>query len=198
MQPGVRHVSKARRAVVTAAVAAGGLAAARPVLDALVARSERRLNPVGPGRLTPPSERAIALHATLRAADLHADSLLWGRDLLRRSDRGHVDVPRLIEGHVTVQVFSMAVKSPRHLNIERNEPTSDDVTLIALAKRWPPATWRSLLARVLHLAAQARRLEARSDGRFRLLGSRAELGAYLADRAMTPRTSRSSRMPGSG
>jgi len=26
-------------------------------------------------------------------ADLHADSLLWGRDLLRRGSQGQVDVP---------------------------------------------------------------------------------------------------------
>ncbi|HEY5519552.1 MAG TPA: hypothetical protein VIK08_02760, partial [Candidatus Limnocylindrales bacterium] len=148
-----------RAALAMGAVAVGALTAARPVLDAAVARTERRMNPVGPGPLAPPSERAMALHATLRVADLHADSLLWGRDLLRRGDRGQVDVPRLIEGNVAVQVFSMPVKTPRHLNIERNEPTSDDVTLIALAKRWPPATWRSLLARVLHLAANARRFE---------------------------------------
>jgi membrane dipeptidase len=175
-----------RAALAAGAVAVGALAAARPVLDAVVARTERRMNPVGPGPLAPPSERAVALHATLRVADLHADSLLWGRDLLRRGDRGQVDVPRLIEGNVAVQVFSMPVKTPRHLNIERNEPTSDDVTLIALAKGWPPATWRSLLARVLHLAANARRFEAGSEGAFRLLSSRADLAAYLSNRAANP------------
>ena len=38
------------------------------------------------------------LHGTLLVADLHSDALLWDRDLLRRSDRGHVDLPRLREG----------------------------------------------------------------------------------------------------
>lgn len=175
-----------RAAIAAGTVAVGVLAAARPVLDGLVARTERRMNAVGPDPLVPPSDRARALHATLRVADLHADSLLWGRDLDRRGDRGHVDIPRLIEGKVAVQVFSMAVKTPRHLNIERNDATSDDVTLIALARRWPPATWRNLLARVLHLAAEAQRLEARSGGRFRLLGSRPDLAAYLAARAADP------------
>jgi membrane dipeptidase len=179
-----------RAALAAGAVAVGVAAAARPALDSLVARTERRMNPVGPGPLAPPlprpSDRARALHATLRIADLHADSLLWGRDLVRRGDRGHVDIPRMLEGNVALQIFSMPVKTPRHLNIERNEPTSDDVTLIALAKRWPPATWRSLTARVLHLAAEARRFEAESNGTFRLLGSRADLAGYLADRATIP------------
>jgi membrane dipeptidase len=179
--------SRSVAAAAGAAVLGGGALAARPVLDAVVARTERRMNPVG-GPLPAPSERARALHATLRVADLHADSLLWGRDLGRRGDRGHVDVPRLIEGNVAVQVLSMPVKTPRHMNIEHNDATSDEVILLALAKRWPPAAWRSLLARVLHLAARARRLEAASDGRFRLLGSRADLAAYLEDRAADPRT----------
>ena len=40
------------------------------------------------------SDRARALHRDLTIADLHADSLLWGRDLLQRSSYGHVDIPR--------------------------------------------------------------------------------------------------------
>ena len=79
-----------------------------------------------------------ALHATLWVADLHADSLLWGRDLLQRATRGHVDVPRLIEGNVALQVLAATTKSPRHLNIERNDDRSDDVMLLALALGWPP------------------------------------------------------------
>jgi membrane dipeptidase len=128
------------------------------------------------------SDRARALHATLRVADLHADSLLWGRDLLVRGTRGSVDVPRLIEGNVALQVLAMAVKTPRGLNIERNEDTSDQVLPLALAKRWPRATWGRLLPRVRHLAAQADALEARSHGAFRVLTSRADLATYLAAR----------------
>ena len=55
---------------------------------------------------------AQALHATLDVADMHADSLLWKRDLLTRSDRGHIDLPRLIEGRYALQVFSSVTKSP--------------------------------------------------------------------------------------
>ena len=101
------------------------------------------------------SDRARALHETLWVADLHADSLLWGRDLLRRSTRGQVDVPRLLEGNVALQVFAATTKSPRRLNLERNDDRSDDVVLLALALGWPPATWRRLLPRALHLAARA-------------------------------------------
>jgi membrane dipeptidase len=131
---------------------------------------------------TETSERARVLHERLLVADLHADSLLWGRDLLVRGDRGHVDVPRLIEGNVALQVFAATTRSPRHLNIERNEDASDDIILLALALGWPPATWRSLLARALHLAARADAMARRSSGRLTIVRSRADLEAHLATR----------------
>ncbi len=176
-----------RIAIGAGAAAAGALAVAA-VLDAVVARTEDRLCPLAPQPAAPPSERARALHATLRVADLHADSLLFGRDLLRREDRGHVDIPRLIEGGVVLQVLSMAVKTPSGLNLERNEDDSDDVLRLVLAKRWPPATWRRLLPRVLYLASRAEGFAARSGGRFRLIRTRNDLAAHLAARRTTPDT----------
>jgi len=178
-----------RRVGVALAVGAAGAAAAigsRIVGRALVGRTEARLcvttNP-------PPyraSDRARALHETLWVADLHADSLLWGRDLLERATRGQVDIPRLRDGNVALQVLAATTKSPRHLNIERNDDRSDDVVLLALALGWPPATWRRLLPRALHLAARADDLAARSDGAFRVIRSRADLAAYETARSLDP------------
>lgn len=175
-----------RGAVALAAVGAFGTIAARVGGRALVARTERRLCLTAQPPPYGASERARELHRGLLVVDLHADSLLWGRDLLRRSRRGHVDVPRLIEGNVALQVFAASTKSPRHLNIERNDDRSDDVTLMALALGWPPATWRSLLARALHMAARADAMAGRSDGRLTLIRSRADLDRYLARRQHEP------------
>ena len=169
----------------TAALATAALA--RPALDAVAARLEARMNPVTPGPWPAPSERALALHATLRIADLHADSLLFGRDLVRRSARGHVDVPRMQEGNLALQVFSMPTKTPKRMNIEHNDDSTDEILTLALAKRWPPATWRSLTARVLNFAAAADRFAARSGGEFRLVRTRADLAAFLAERSRNPR-----------
>src|ERR1700683_5016133 len=72
----------------------------------------------------PASERALNLHRELTIADLHADSLLWGRDLLERSSYGQVDIPRLADGNVAVEVFSVPTKSPRGVNIESNNDKS--------------------------------------------------------------------------
>jgi membrane dipeptidase len=173
-------------ALAAGAAAAGALVAAPRVLDALVARTEARMCPLLPGPATPVSDRARALHATLRVADLHADSLLFGRDLLRRGDRGHVDIPRLIEGRVALQVLSMAVKTPRGINIDRNDDSSDEILTLALAKRWPPSTWRRLMPRVLYLAGRAHGFAAASGGTFRVIETRAGLLAYLADHAANP------------
>jgi microsomal dipeptidase-like Zn-dependent dipeptidase len=150
---------------------------------AMVGRTEARLCQTTAGSARPVSDRARALHASLWVADLHADSLLWGRDLLERGDRGQVDVPRLREGNVALQVLAATTKSPRHLNIERNDDKSDDIILLAIGLGWPPATWRRLLPRALHLASRADRFAERSEGAFRVIRSAADLAAYDAARA---------------
>jgi microsomal dipeptidase-like Zn-dependent dipeptidase len=150
---------------------------------ALSARTERRLNGVadpGPYRIEAP---ARDLHDRLTVVDLHADSLLWGRDLLERADRGHVDLPRLVAGNVALQVFALPTKVPRHLNIERNDDRTDDIALVALVQGWPRATWRSLLARAWYQAARLQLIADRSEGRFVLVRSAPDLDALLARRA---------------
>ena len=67
----------------------------------------------------------------------------------------------MVEGNVALQVFAVATKVPRHLNYERNDDRSDDVTLVALVQGWPAASWRSLLARAEHQAGRLRRMAAR-------------------------------------
>jgi len=59
-----------------------------------------------------------SLHQSLAIADLHADSLLWKRDLTRFSKTGHVDLPRLQKGNVALQVFTAVTKSPANQNYE--------------------------------------------------------------------------------
>lgn len=174
----------ARAGAVGAVVAAGTatVLAGRVTGRRLVARTERRLcvTSVAPPYVA--SAHARSLHLALEVVDLHADSLLWGRDLTERGSRGHVDIPRLLEGNVAVQVFAASTKSPRHLNIERNDDRSDDIVLLAIGSGWPVATWRSLLARALHLAGRASDLERRSLGQLRLIRTATDLREYQASR----------------
>jgi membrane dipeptidase len=128
------------------------------------------------------SDRALNLHRQLTIADLHADSLLWGRDLLERSTYGHVDIPRLADGNVALQVFSLPTKSPHGLNIESNEDKNDDIFLLALAERWPPRTWKSLTERALYQANRLHKFATASRGGFVLIESADDLSNYLERR----------------
>jgi membrane dipeptidase len=174
------------RAAAAAGVAVGAKLAARAGGRRAVGVVEGRLNPVGSAPPYAVSDRAREVHARATVVDLHADPLLWGRDLLVRGTRGHIDVPRLIEGNVAVQVFGVATKSPRRLNIERNDDRSDNVTALAIGRGWPPGTWRSLTARSLHLANAFHGMAAASGGRLSGIRSGADLDAYLAHRADDP------------
>ena len=148
--------------------------------------ADRKLNPV---LARPPyfsSSRAQSLHQQLLIVDLHADSLLWKRDLLARNSRGHVDIPRLIDGNVALQAFTIVTKTPRGLNIESNDDKTDNITLLAIAGCWPISTWSSLKERTLYQASRLSDVAARSNGKFVLIRSGADLTAYLKRRASEP------------
>ncbi|MGY3494873.1 dipeptidase [Bradyrhizobium sp. USDA 4502] len=125
---------------------------------------------------------ATALQATLDVADMHADSLLWKRDLIARSDRGHIDLPRLIEGHYALQVFSSVTKSPKGQNYDANGADTDTITNLAIIDLQPPRTWFSLLQRSLWHAEKLHSFAELSAGRLRLIATPADLDRLLADR----------------
>lgn len=144
----------------------------------MVERSMNRVVAI-PLRITP---RAEALQARLDVADMHADTLLWQRDLLTASDRGQVDLPRLQRGRYALQVFSSVTKTPKHQNYDANGADSDNITLLAIAQRQPVRTWGSLLQRSLWHAEKLKRAAAASDDRLRLVTTPADLDAVLAAR----------------
>ncbi len=152
-------------------------------LPGFVGGSMNRVRQKPPYRV---SARARDLWRRIPIVDLHADSLLWSRDLLERGSWGQVDVPRLIEGGVALQAFTIVTKTPRGLNFERNTGDSDNITLLSLVERWPPATWSSLTQRALYQASRLRDLEARSHGRFTIVRSAEDLRRYLERRRADP------------
>jgi len=129
------------------------------------------------------SDEARELHSSLTAADLHSDTLLWHRDVLERADRGHVDVPRLVEGRVAVQVFSTVTKAPKALNYEENTGDSDQITGAIMLQRWPIRTWGSLYERARYQAQRLDKAAKRSDGSLVFLRTRADLEMVLDARA---------------
>jgi membrane dipeptidase len=100
------------------------------------------------------SAEAQALHKTLNIIDLHSDSLMWDRDINNRATRGHMDVPRLIDGNVAVQVFSSVTKTPKGQNYDANGADTDNITLLTIAQLQPMRTWSSLVERSLYHAAK--------------------------------------------
>jgi len=147
---------------------------------------EKFLNKV----LTPPArpirEEVRTLHQRLFVADLHADPLVWNRNLVKRHDYGHVDIPRLIDGNVALQGFGVVTKIPWGVNIERNPADSDMVTALVLAQAWPPRTWGSLLQRALYEAEKLERFAAQSQGRLVLVKNVCQLDELLARRRGEP------------
>lgn len=130
------------------------------------------------------SEEAAALHKTLIVGDLHADPLLWSRDLNERGTRGQVDVPRLIDGNVALQVFTAVTKSPAGQNYDNNSAEAfDNITLLAIGQLWPLRTWGSLFERALYQAEKLHEFEANSGGRLKIIKTKADLEAVLTAKA---------------
>jgi membrane dipeptidase len=153
------------------------------VLPAIVDGRANRALLAGPYEV---EAAARDLHRRLEVADLHADPLLWGRDLRRRSSHGHVDLPRLQEGGVALQVFSVVSKVPHGLNIERNDDTTDWITPLAMAQGWAPKTWTSLRERAVYQARRLFRMAGLSDGKLTVLKSRADLASFEEKRRLDP------------
>ena len=142
------------------------------------------MNQVQSGTTHTIDDSVLALHNDLRIADLHADSLLWNRDLLHKGSFGHVDLPRLIAGNVALQVFTTVTKTPNNLNNVRNEAsTRDNITLLAIAQRWPVASWRSLTERALHQANRLQIFAEKSNNQLRIITSKRDLESLLRERA---------------
>ncbi len=146
--------------------------------------AERQMNVIDGEPLPAVSDEARALHASLTIVDLHSDTLLWQRDLLDEATRGHMDLPRLQQGNVALQVFSSVTKSPADLNYDRNSASArDNITLLAVAQLQPVRTWGSLLERTLWHGQKLARAAAGSNGALFRVTDGADLGHVLTARA---------------
>ena len=133
---------------------------------------ERDLNQIDGEPLIAVSQEARDLHADLQIVDLHSDTLLWKRDMTQRASRGHVDLPRLRDGNVALQIFSSVTKSPRGQNYDSNTGDTDNITPLVIAQLQPLRTWGSLLERSLwHAQKLDRAVEEERDGLFQIHGA---------------------------
>ena len=149
---------------------------------AYVEKSRNRVVAHDPYNVSP---QAQALHDAMLVGDWHADSLLWQRSLSKRGNRGQVDIPRLIEGGVALQVFTAVTKSPAGQSYDSNSAdTFDNITPLAVGQMWPPRTWTSLLERALYQAEKLHGFAKDIPDQITLITSLADLEAHLAARAV--------------
>ena len=143
---------------------------------------ERGTNKIDGKPLPTVSERAKALHSTLTIVDLHSDTLLWKRDILDRATRGHMDLPRLEDGNVALQILASTTKSPKGQNYDANSGDTDNITALVIAQLQPVRTWNSLLERSLWHAEKLHRAVAASAGKLRAVDTPDDIGTLLAAR----------------
>lgn len=149
---------------------------------------DEQQNPVITHSPYPVSQQAKVLHDSLIIGDWHADSMLWKRDIGKQHDYGHIDLPRLQQGNVALQMFTTVTKSPDGLNYTENSADApDDITKLALGQRWPVSTWSSLMARALYQANKLHRFERDNPESLFLIKSQADLQQWQAKRKSNKR-----------
>ena len=149
-------------------------------------REDVKENEVEEADLSHITQNVLEFHNQLTIADLHSDNLLWDRNPLKRLDHGHVDIPRLINGNFSVQVFDAVIKVPFGENYFETKDSWDQITLLAMANRWPIRTWFSLVERALHQSAILHRAEASSKGTLEIIRTSRQLKSFLDKRRSTP------------
>ncbi len=147
---------------------------------AYVEKSRNTIEPHDPFII---STRAQALHNDLIIGDWHSDSLLWKRNLLKRGTRGQVDIPRLQDGNVAIQMFTAVTKSPKGQNYENNSSTaSDNITPLAIGQMWPTRTWNSILERALYQAEKLHGYATKAPNDVTVIKTKSDLNAHLTAR----------------
>ena len=147
------------------------------VINKIIAPSQdAKMNKVIPHENFTVSNVSEKLHNSLFIADLHSDTLLWGRNPEKRWKRGHVDLPRLREGGVNLQVFSAVTKSPRGLNFDANSAGApDDISLLVKAQLWPRRTWNSIFERAVYQAQRLKKLESNPRNNLLIVKNKADI-----------------------
>lgn len=125
--------------------------------------------------IVPPDAMALSNSYDI-VEDLHCDALLWGIPLTKRSDYGHVDFPRMQEGNVRMQVFTVVSKSPKGQNMEANTADStDNNTLPYLAQGRLVSNWFSLMKKTLYQSAKMEEFSGGFEGQFIIIKSKEDV-----------------------
>lgn len=129
------------------------------------------------------SESAKNLFQSLEfVGDLHCDALLWKRNLLKKNNRGQVDIPRMLEGNLALQAFTIVTKSPKGQNMDQNTGETDNITSLVIAQGRQMDSWFSLFERAIDQCEALHLFAEKSDGKFRVIHNRKEFQEFLNER----------------
>lgn len=130
------------------------------------------------------SPEAQAIYSRLDfIADLHCDALLWGRDLGKKVDQGHVDFPRMREANVALEMFTIVSKSPSGQNMQSNSADAfDNITPLTIAKGEGPSNWFSLINRTISQSKALAEFVDNEQGKAVFIRSKADLEKLIEAR----------------
>ena len=115
--------------------------------------------------------------------DLHCDALLWNRKLYKQYDYGHVDFPRMREGNVAFQAFTIVTKSPAGQNFQENSSESFDmITALSIGQGQSPTTWFSLMNRALYQCKKLHRHSKKDKKGVIVVKSKSDLTQLITER----------------
>jgi len=148
---------------------------------------EKQTNMVDGKPLPEISAEAQRLHDSLMIVDLHGDTLLWQRKITDPVTYGHIDLRRMQQGNVGLQIFSSVTKTPRGQNYDSNSADTDNITMLAIAQLQPMRTWFSLLERQLYHAQKLDRAVKDSAGALAKISNSADVDGLVEFRARNRR-----------
>jgi len=132
----------------------------------------------GPTESISDSENTIAVPyalSNLFVADMHADTLLWKRNIAERSELGHADLHRLLDVNVGLQVFMSVVEAPDDVDADSIKQEGDQIRTVALLDKWPYQTLGSYKERALYHASKLFKAADSSNGRLKVILSKEDL-----------------------
>lgn len=138
---------------------------------------EAEQNPVKAAEPYQVSPKAQAIYDRLDfISDLHSDALLWGRNLNKKGNQGHVDFPRMREANVALEMFTIVFNSPADQNMQSNcEDAFDNIPPLTIAKGESPWNWFSLINRTLSQSEALKYFMENEDEKTIFVRSKADL-----------------------
>ncbi|MEP0068953.1 membrane dipeptidase [Pyruvatibacter sp.] len=103
-----------------------------------------------------PTKAELEFHDSLFIVDLHADSLLWGREIAQTGR--HLDLEKMRAGNIALQVLSVVTKTPG-FDVSKGCVPHDGLNsaaLLAPLQGQPVANWFSTRNRALEQATRLR------------------------------------------